>query len=114
VGRGLDASAEPLFVLATDATRNMVTVGSRDELLSETVGVRDVTLYREGTVVDAVKVRYRGPRLSCRIDGRHEPGAHAALDVCLREPAERTAPGQIACLYAGELIVGCGTIADSR
>jgi tRNA U34 2-thiouridine synthase MnmA/TrmU len=29
----------------------------------------------------------------------------------LRAPAERTAPGQLACLYAGDVVVGHGTIA---
>jgi tRNA U34 2-thiouridine synthase MnmA/TrmU len=33
------------------------------------------------------------------------------MRVELGEPAERTAPGQLACLYAGELVVGHGTIA---
>jgi tRNA U34 2-thiouridine synthase MnmA/TrmU len=33
------------------------------------------------------------------------------VSVELDEPAERTAPGQLACLYAGELLVGYGTIA---
>lgn len=110
-GRGLNASGEPLFVLATDIATNTVTVGSREELLAETIGVRDVTLHRQAAVVDAVKVRYRGPRLACRVVGWRPAGSHAALEVRLTEPAERTAPGQIACLYAGELIVGHGTIA---
>lgn len=109
-GKGLSASGEPLFVLATDAETNTVTVGSRSELLTETVGVRDVTLHRERAVVDAVKVRYRGPRLPCRVDGEYGPGAHEMIAVRLDEPAERTAPGQIACLYCGETIVGHGTI----
>ena len=29
----------------------------------------------------------------------------------LREPIERTAPGQIACLYEGDVILGYGTVA---
>jgi tRNA U34 2-thiouridine synthase MnmA/TrmU len=29
----------------------------------------------------------------------------------LLAPAERTAPGQLACLYSGDLLVGRGTIA---
>lgn len=109
-GRGLNASGEPLFVLATDIATNTVTVGSREELLAETIGVRDVTLHREAALVDAVKVRYRGPRLPCRVCGEHAPGVHAAIEVRLKEPAERTAPGQIACLYAGDAIVGHGAI----
>jgi tRNA-uridine 2-sulfurtransferase len=112
-GGGLDGAGEPLYVLATDPSSNTVTVGSRTELLTRTVPVRDVTLHRAGTVVDAIKVRYRGARLSCRSLADPLPaGAHPAIDVELIDPAERTAPGQVACLYAGELIVGHGTIAS--
>jgi tRNA U34 2-thiouridine synthase MnmA/TrmU len=32
------------------------------------------------------------------------------VQVELDEPAERTAPGQIACLYAGDVIVGYGVV----
>ena len=39
--------------------------------------------------------------------------AHRRSSVELIEPAERTAPGQIACLYSGEVIVGHGTIAPA-
>jgi tRNA U34 2-thiouridine synthase MnmA/TrmU len=33
------------------------------------------------------------------------------VEIELQEPAERTAPGQIACLYAGDVVVGYGTVA---
>jgi tRNA-uridine 2-sulfurtransferase len=113
-GRGLDARGEPLYVLATDPVSNTVTVGSRAELLTRTVPVRDAILHRDGRCVDAVKVRYRGARLPCRLTGAPAPaaGAHASIEVELLEPAERTAPGQIACLYSDDLIVGHGTIAS--
>ncbi len=114
VGRGLDSRGEPLYVLATDARSNTVTVGSRAELLTRAVPVTDVTLHRDGAVVDAVKVRYRGARLPCRLANPPAPGAHSAVEVELIDPAERTAPGQIACLYSGDVIVGHGTIASSK
>ncbi len=109
-GPGLDASGEPLFVLASDATSNTVTVGPRRELLTRTVRARQVTLHRGAAFVDAVKVRYRGALLPCRVAGAHDQGVHEEIELELNDPAERTAPGQIACLYAGELIVGQGTI----
>ncbi len=110
-GPGLDRAGEPLYVLGTDHSSNTVTVGSREELLTRTVHVRDTTLHRDGARVDAIKVRYRGARLPCRLAAPAEPGRHAAIDVRLCEPAERTAPGQIACFYDGDVIVGHGTIA---
>ena len=109
-GLGL-GGGEPLYVLATDATANTVTVGSRDALLTRTLAVREVTLRRPGAVVDHVKVRSRGRRVPCRLTRPAAPGRHADIEVELKEPIERTAPGQLACLFAGELIVGYGTIA---
>ncbi len=109
-GTGLDRAGEPLYVLATDRASNTVTVGSRPELLTGAVRVRDTTLHRDGARVNAIKVRYRGARLPCRLAEPAAPGSHAAIEVELREPAERTAPGQIACLYDGDRIIGHGII----
>jgi tRNA-specific 2-thiouridylase len=109
-GPGLDRAGEPLYVLATDHASNTVTVGARGDLLTATVRVRDATLHRDGGRVDAIKVRYRGARLRCRLAAPAASGEHQAIAVALLEPAERTAPGQIACLYDGDLIVGHGVI----
>jgi tRNA-uridine 2-sulfurtransferase len=103
---------EPIYVTATDARANTITVGPREQLRARRVGVRDVTLHRDGACVDAVKVRYRGRRVPCRIEGATRAGAHARLEVLTLDPQERTAPGQMACLYAGEQVVGYGTIAS--
>jgi len=110
-GPGLDRAGEPLYVLRTDHAANTVTVGSRDELLTTIVCVRDTTLQRDGARVDAIKVRYRGPRLRARLATPMQAGEHSTIAVTLLEPAERTAPGQVACLYDGDLIIGQGTIA---
>ncbi len=109
-GLGL-GGGEPLYVLATDAAANTVTVGSREALLTRTMAVREVTLRRGGALVDHVKVRSRGRRVPCRVAHTAEPGLHAQIEVELAEAIERTAPGQMACLFAGESIVGYGTIA---
>lgn len=102
---------DPLYVIDTDPVANTITVGPRERLRGSRVSVRDVTLHRDGAVVDAVKVRYRGRRVPCRIDADARAGAHASVDVLTLDPQERTAPGQMACLYAGDTVVGYGTIA---
>jgi tRNA-uridine 2-sulfurtransferase len=102
---------EPLYVLGTDARANTVTVGSRAQLLTRGVPVREVVLHREGRCVDGVRVRSHGRRFACRLGDDLSAGRHAHVNVELEEPAERTAPGQLACLYAGDLVVGHGTIA---
>jgi tRNA-uridine 2-sulfurtransferase len=109
--RGLGVSGrDPLYVLDTDLVSNTVTVGPREQLLASTVTVRDVVMRRPAARVDAVKLRYRGRRLSCRVADDLPPGAHPTARLELSSPAERTAPGQIACLYADELVVGHGVI----
>jgi tRNA-specific 2-thiouridylase len=102
---------DPFYVLATDARANTVTVGPRRDLLAPAVAVRDATLLRDGASVDQVRMRSHGRRFACRLAGDAGAGRHRLLRVELEEPAERTAPGQLACLYSGELVVGHGTIA---
>jgi tRNA-specific 2-thiouridylase len=108
-GLGL-GGREPLYVLGTDPQANTVTVGAREDLLTDTVAVRDLTLRRAGARVDAIKIRSRGRRHSCRLAADLAPGRHAAAEVRFAEPVERTAPGQVACLYDGDVILGYGTI----
>jgi tRNA-specific 2-thiouridylase len=108
---GVSGTSGPLYVLATDAHANTVTVGPREYLRTDRVSVREVTLHRDGACVESVKVRYRGQRLPCRVEGEARAGVHARLDLRMLEQIERTAPGQVACLYAGDVIVGYGTIA---
>ncbi len=112
-GLGL-GGGDPLYVLGTDAAANTVTVGPRTALLTQSVGLRDVTLRRDGSSVDHVKVRSRGRRFTCHLGGMLSAGRYDSLDVELNEPIERTAAGQIACLYAGDVIVGYGTIAAAH
>jgi tRNA-uridine 2-sulfurtransferase len=108
---GLGVSApEPLYVLATDVRANTVTVGSRQDLLAGEVTVREALLHRDGSCVDGVRVRAHGRRFACRLPGEPGAGRHQRLAIELGEPAERTAPGQLACLYAGDVVVGYGTI----
>ncbi|TMK25785.1 MAG: tRNA 2-thiouridine(34) synthase MnmA [Actinobacteria bacterium] len=102
---------EPLYVLSIDTAANTVTVGPRGALLADVMAAREVTLHRDGRCVDGVRVRAHGQRYGCRLAGELDAGRHRLVEIELREQAERTAPGQIACLYAGDLVVGYGTIA---
>ncbi|MGH2916315.1 MAG: tRNA 2-thiouridine(34) synthase MnmA, partial [Solirubrobacteraceae bacterium] len=109
--RGLGLSArEPLYVLAKDAGSGRVTVGPRAQLRTRAVSVRAARLHRAGTRVDRVKLRYRSRPLAATVTGAAAPGRHRSLTLALSEPAEGAAPGQLACLMDGELVVGWGTI----
>ncbi len=109
-GLGLGGGAA-LYVLATDTHANTVTVGPRQHLLAREISVRELTLHRHGGCVDGVRVRSHGRTFACHLSSALDPGRHSRVRVELTEPAERTAPGQLACLYAGELLVGHGTVA---
>jgi len=111
--RGLGVSAaEPLYVLATSAHSNTVTVGPRSALRAHELLLSGLKLSRAGTTVDSVRMRAHGRQLRCRLAGDLCSGSHASARVVLDAPAERTAPGQLACLYAGDLVVGHATIAS--
>jgi tRNA-uridine 2-sulfurtransferase len=109
--RGIRVSAEePLYVLATDAAANTVTVGPRRDLMARTVSLRNVVLHREGEAINAVRLRYRSQPVPAAVAAT-ETGRHAELQVELGEDFAGVSPGQTAVLLRGEAIVGHGTIA---
>jgi tRNA-uridine 2-sulfurtransferase len=111
-GLGLSARA-PLYVLATDTRANTVTVGPRERLLARELHVRDATLHRDARVIDSVRVRAHGRQHPCRVAADARAGSHPRLTLALAQPTERAAPGQLACLYSGDLVVGHATVAAS-
>src|SRR3954452_23184770 len=100
-GLGIGGEDEPLYVLQTDARANTVTVGPKTALATTTVKVRGVRLHAPAAQVDAVKLRYRSPAVRCTFDDE---------TLALAEPVHGVAPGQIACLLRGDVVVGCATI----
>jgi tRNA-specific 2-thiouridylase len=108
--RGIGVSLnEPGYVIATDAAANTVTVGTREDIETRRIQVRDAVLHREGARVDNVRLRYHSDTLPASI-GAAAPGRHKALELELAEPFDAAAPGQTAVLMDGETIVGHGTI----
>jgi tRNA-specific 2-thiouridylase len=108
--RGIGVSAdEPLYVTATDAASNTVTVGTRADLATTKLTIRDAVLHRDGASVDAIRLRYRSTPVPAEVSAG--TGSHAALDVELGKSFDAASPGQAAVLLRGETIVGHGTIA---
>jgi tRNA-specific 2-thiouridylase len=107
--RGLGvASPEPVYVLAKDAARNRVVVGPREALATPRVTLDDVRVHRDLSCVESVQLRYHAQPIACRAT---EAGDRVRLE--LARPAPVAAPGQMACLLAGDCVVGQGTIGDS-
>ena len=105
-GLGL-ASPEPLYVLAVDAERNVVVVGSRQDLAVTHVEAGDV-IWRsnpEGEDVEAM-VRYR-----MRPQSAWAGLTGGQLSVDFAEPLFGVAPGQAVVCYSGDRVIGGGTIA---
>ena len=108
-GLGL-AGGEPLYVLDKDARSGRVVVGPRAALETTRVAVRAARLHRSGARVDRVKLRYRSTPVRAYVAGDPPAGRHPRLALELDEPVLGAAPGQLACLMDGELVVGWGTI----
>jgi tRNA-specific 2-thiouridylase len=110
--RGLGvATGAPLYVLDKDAISNRVTVGPAHALCTRRVALRGVRLHRAGSQVDRIKLRYRSRALRGKLVGAPDRGLHRTLELELFEAADAAVPGQLACLMAGERVVGWGTIA---
>jgi tRNA-specific 2-thiouridylase len=113
--RGLGvAAAEPLYVLRTEPARNRVVAGTRAELATTAVPLRGARLHRDGARVDRVKLRYRAKPLPARLVGSPAPGPHRRLEVALEQPVDGAAPGQMACLMEGDVVIGWATIDRPR
>jgi tRNA-specific 2-thiouridylase len=105
------ANEEPLFVIDKDPVNNRLVVGPRAALDTDRVRVRAARLHEDGARVNRVKLRYRSESLPARVSGPVGPGLHKELLLELDEPMSGAAPGQLAALMDGDLIVGWGTIA---
>ena len=110
-GLGL-ATGEAVYVTGTDANANRVIVGGREELARTTVRLRGARLHRDSGRAGTVMLRYHAHAIPCRVSAAG-PGDHDELELELSEPAYGVAPGQTACLYDGDLVVGRATIAGA-
>jgi len=111
-GLGIGGEERPLYVLRTDPRSNRVVVGRREDLRRTHVGVRAATLRRDSARVDRVKLRYRAAPVSGRLIDAASAGRHRRLAISLDEPVFGVAPGQVACLMDGDLVLGHGVIAQ--
>ena len=106
--RGLGVGGgEPLYVLRTNAAANEVVAGSRDLLSTRRIRLRGARLHRGAERIDGVKLRYHSPTRPCRVEIDGDPGEAV---LALADPVDGPAPGQLACLLDGDLVVGHGTI----
>ena len=77
------AADEPLYVIAKDASRNRVVVGTRDQLATTSVTLGAGRLHRDAGEVDSVRLRYQGAVVPCRVDQPLPAGQHDGLTLTL-------------------------------
>jgi tRNA-specific 2-thiouridylase len=109
--RGLGiARGEPLYVIATDARTQQVTVGSSQQLLRDRFFVKGVnwisTAAPEVPIRAQVKIRNKHTAAPATLLPAQECGIEVAFD----EPQRAVTPGQGAVFYDNDLVLGGGWI----
>jgi tRNA-specific 2-thiouridylase len=104
-GLGVSRGTEALHVLEVDARANTVVVAPAGRLGRREIRLRDLRLHTEDHAVEAC-LRMRAEP----IPGRLEPDDDGGALLCLERPALQVAPGQVAALYRGDVVVGVGVI----
>jgi tRNA-specific 2-thiouridylase len=102
-GLGLAGGIAPRYVVDVDAAAEVVTVGSRADLLREHVTLTDIVW--AGAPVDGAVLA------QCSAHGEPRDAAIAGSTVHFAEPQPRVAPGQSVVLYEGDEVVGGGLAA---
>jgi tRNA-uridine 2-sulfurtransferase len=108
------AGGSPLYVVGKDTKTGTVTVGPRDALAVDHLFVEAVELYRDGSQIDRVKLRYRSDAVTCKLATGVPAGRYPRIEIMLNEPFMAAAPGQVACLLSGDRVVGHGLIANAE
>lgn len=108
-GLGL-STPQPIYVVAVDAARNRVVVGSSDDLLKREMIVRRVNWIAIEDLTAplrvSVKIRSRAGEAAATLS-KHEEGA---VLVTFDESQRAVTPGQAAVFYDEEIVVGGGWI----
>lgn len=104
-----DPSGRPRYVVGVDPSTRQVMVGLEEMLQTRSVHVEDARwLLEPGTNECTLQLRAHGEPLPARITL-----TAAGFEASLAVPARGVAPGQTAVVYAGDEVIGCGTIAAS-
>ncbi len=102
---------ERTYVVGIDADANRVIVGGEEDLYSSEFSVEDISVIKPGRDESRLKkvevqVRYRTPPVSGSVNLR-EGGTGT---VRLEREVRAITPGQVAAFYAGDEVIGAGTI----
>jgi len=109
--RGLGiCGPEPLYVLRIDPLSHTIVAGTRKEALSGTLKISGFSRLVSSAPAAGdkfhVKIRSTAKAVICAIAAQRED----SLELKFDEPQSGVSPGQAACLYSGDRVVGGGWI----
>lgn len=109
--KGLEiALGKPMFVLDIQPDSNTVVIGDKEELVKNTMKVRDVNLMKYAELPEdfqaLTKIRYKHEGTQSMLN----PDKEGNMQVDFLEPVSGIAPGQSAVFYEGNDLVGGGFI----
>jgi len=111
--RGLGvAAAEPLYVIATEPAEKRVIVGSNEDLLRSSMGVKEVNWISIAapTAPLCVEVKIRNKHAAAAATLHPVTSDGARIEVRFDEPQRAVTPRQGAVFYSGDLVLGGGGI----
>ena len=110
-GLGL-TSNKRLYVLKLDTTNNRLVVGTKDQLLSNSLFASKLSWVsgeapKESISITA-KIRYKSPEVAARLHLRD-----GVAEVNFHQPQQAITPGQAIVFYEGDAVLGGGIIEDA-
>ncbi len=115
------ACAHPVYVTGIDATTNTVTLGEVEDLMAGGLIADDWIWSAPARIMEelldegggkglpvSAKIRYRHPAQPARL--RRSPSAEGEMELIFDEPERGIAPGQAVVVYAGDIVLGGGTV----
>lgn len=113
------ACAHPVYVTAIDAAANTVTLGDPEDLMATGLVADDWIWSAPADAMEELldeagatglpagaKIRYHHPTRACRM----RRGADGSIELAFDEAERGIAPGQAVVAYAGDVVLGGGTV----
>lgn len=108
--RGLNISGkEPYYVLEKNIEKNEIVLGFKDEVFSSVLTVKEINWLIEKPAKKfgaAVKIRYNSAPVNAEVDPNNGK-------ITFTEKVEAITPGQIACFYDNDILLGGGVITEN-
>lgn len=112
-GLGIALGA-PVYVCRKDMARNTVTVGPHEALFTKTLWATDWNWYPFETLTAPLRVTAKTRHSQKEQAATVYPEANGLARVEFDQPQRAVTPGQAVVLYDGDLVVGGGTITQTR